>query len=92
MCVYGAFDITCFYLFSGNNLHLMFLLDEVVKGAEVLGPLPYCFIGDEGFPLKTYLVRPYPGQYLDDEKSICNYRFSRGRRVVENSFGILAQR
>ena len=64
----------------------------MIPGAEELGPLPYCFIGDEGFPLKRYLVRPFPGSYLDDAKLICNYRFSRGRRVAENAFGILAQR
>lgn len=27
------------------------------------GPiLPYCLVGDEAFPLKSYLLRPYPGR------------------------------
>ncbi|KAL4714708.1 hypothetical protein ACJJTC_005198 [Scirpophaga incertulas] len=44
-------------------------------------------IGDEAFPLKTYLMRPYPGTQLDDEsKKIYNYRHSRARRVSENAF------
>ncbi len=26
--------------------------------------LPYVIIGDEAFPLKTYMLRPYPGRFL----------------------------
>ena len=55
-----------------------------------LNPLPYFLIGDEIFPLKTYLMRPYAGSSsLDEKKSVYNYRHSRARRVIENAFGIL---
>lgn len=27
-------------------------------------PLPYVIVGDEAFPLKSYMLRPYPGRYL----------------------------
>lgn len=54
--------------------------------------MPYYFLGDEGFPLKEYLMRPYPGKYLDEKKRCFNYRLSRGRRTIENAFGILASR
>ena len=63
---------------------------KLLPGRE--NPLPYVIVGDEAFPLKTYLLKPYPSRQLDLSKRIFNYRLSRARRVVENVFGILASR
>ncbi|KAA0722998.1 hypothetical protein E1301_Tti019038 [Triplophysa tibetana] len=54
--------------------------------------LPYLFVGDEAYPLRTDLMKPYPFRQLDHSQRIFNYRLSRARRVVENAFGILANR
>lgn len=56
--------------------------------------LPFTIIGDEAFPLKTYLLRPYPGpqMYADDTKKKFNDRLSRARKVVEDTFGQLTQK
>ena len=57
-------------------------------------PMPYVIVGDEAFPMKTYLLRPYSKHHQegDESKKIYNYRLSRALRVFENAFGILASR
>ena len=49
----------------------------------------YTFVVDGAFPMKPYLLRPYPGRDLTGEvsKKVFNYRLSRARRAIENSFG-----
>lgn len=54
--------------------------------------LPNFIVSDEAFPLKPYLMRPYPGKDLSHEEKVYNYRLSRARRVVENTFGIMCSR
>ena len=49
-------------------------------------------VADDAFPLKEYILKPYSQVGLTREKRIFNYRLSCARRIVENGFGILANR
>ena len=39
-------------------------------------PLPYFFVGDEIFPLKAWLMRPFPGKLTELQRPL-DYRLSR---------------
>lgn len=53
---------------------------------------PYFIVADDIFPLKPYLMKPYPGMMLPLPKKIYNFRICTARRTIENTFGILASR
>ena len=62
---------------------------EKIPGIDM--EIPYYLLGDEIFPLEPWLTRPYPGNQPEPEQ-IFNYRQSRSRLPIENSFGILVAR
>ena len=75
-------------LFENNKMHVP---EASTKMGCKFEPLPYFLLGDEIFPLKLRLMKPYPGTLTGDQR-IFNYRLSRGRRTIENRFGILVAR
>ena len=63
----------------------------MLPGSQIM--FPYFIIGDGGFPLKTYLMRPYSrGINYGNQQKIFNYRLSRARRIIESAFGTLTNR
>ena len=54
--------------------------------------LPHVIVGDEAFPLKPGLMKPYPFRGLTIEQRVFNFRLSHARRVAENAFGIIVNR
>ena len=69
---------------------------NIPESEEITGDdleVPYFLVGDEIFPLKNWLMRPYSGKALVNEtRKIFNYRLSRARRIIENTFGIMVAR
>ncbi|XP_051508028.1 uncharacterized protein LOC127414207 [Myxocyprinus asiaticus] len=70
-------------------------LENRTSNIPAPAPLPasdrllfYFIVADEAFPLKEYLMKPYPNRRLYVEQRIFNYRLSQARRAVENAFGI----
>ena len=54
--------------------------------------LPFVFVSDDAFGLKEDMMKPYPFQNRTFEEKVFDYRFSRARRIIENSFGIATAR
>ncbi|XP_071961474.1 uncharacterized protein [Antedon mediterranea] len=61
-----------------------------LPGSDIV--TPHVILADDAFPLHRNIMKPYPQRGLSREKRAYNYRLSRGRRVVENVFGHLANR
>jgi len=49
-------------------------------------------VGEEAFALSEHVLLPYPNKKSTFLKRIYNYRLSRARRIVECTFGILANK
>ncbi len=54
--------------------------------------MPYFLIGYGAFALRMWFMKPYSRKNLEFPEGIFNYRLFWARRVVENAFGILANR
>jgi len=83
----GIFRHSSLYqLLSNNNFNMPHAKKLPLSDVE----LPFVILGDGAYPLLSYLMRPYPRRQLTESRRLFNYCLSRGRRVVESAFGILA--
>lgn len=76
---------------------------EYILGKEILppkplpgfnDPMPHVLLGDEGFALEKYIMRPYDKRSAMRNKDMKTYNsyHNRARRISENAFGILVQK
>jgi len=83
----GIFHHSSLYqLLSSNNFNMPNTRKQPLSDVE----LPFVIPGNEAYPLLSYLMKPYPRRQLTESRRFFNYRLSRGRRVAESAFGILA--
>jgi hypothetical protein len=68
------------------------LPDPAVLPNDIGEELPYYLVGDDAFALSEFMMKPFSRRSMELEERVFNYRLSRARRVVENAFGILANR
>ena len=78
--------ISLYQLLRSNNFNMPNAKKLPLSDVE----LPFVILGDEAYLLLSYFMRPYPRRQLSESRKLFNYRLSRGRRVVEGDFGILA--
>lgn len=55
-------------------------------------PMPFCLVADEAFGLSRHILRPFGKKTLTPMKKIYNRRQTTARRMVECTFGILANK
>lgn len=71
------------------NEKLPFPKNTTVNGTK----LPFVFVGDDAFPLTKRIMKPFSlKRKLSKEEIIFNYRLSRARRCIENTFGIMSSK
>jgi len=55
-------------------------------------PLHNIELGDNVFPMRQWLMKPYSCRNMTNNEKIFNYRLSQARRVIKNESGIHANR
>jgi len=77
-------------LLESNKLNIP---DPRVLPSDAEGlSMSFVLVGDKAFTLSQHVLWPYPNKMLTFLKRTYNYRLSRARRIVECTFGILANK
>lgn len=90
-CFFSYIDIGCNGRASDGGVFERLGLKQALENNSLDIPEHSVILGDAAFPLKKYLMKPFPTRTTRREK-VFNYRLSRARRIVENAFGILVSR
>lgn len=76
------------FLIENGNFHMP--PATVLPGTDCQAP--HVLVGDEAYPLKEYLLRPFPKNNLSPENVLFNERLSRARNTIECAFGLLSSK
>lgn len=86
--MYTCIDIGANGLASDSAIFRDSTLNIALKNNTLGMPEKFVIIGDDAFPLRTNLLKPYSKTGLNNSEILFSYRLSRARRVVGNVFGI----
>lgn len=90
---FTCIDIGAHGSLSGGGIFNISSLKKVIEDNLLDLPVGAVILGDEAFPLTSYLMKPYHRRnILTKKEKKYNYRHFCARRIVENAFGILASR
>ncbi|KAF2905500.1 hypothetical protein ILUMI_00666 [Ignelater luminosus] len=85
----GVFE-DCDFAVELNRHSLNIPEDTPLPGMTI--PVPHVLLADAAFPAQQHILKPFPMKDMTKHQRIYNYQISRGRRIVENAFGILVNR
>lgn len=76
---------------SDGGIFVKSALQAAIEGNLLDLPDNSVILGDDAFPSKEYLMKPFPRRATQSLKErVYNYRHCRARRISKNYFGILA--
>lgn len=85
----GTFKASLFYkAIISKNLNIP--APSKLPGSMV--QVPYFFLGDGAYPLKPYLLKPFPGKKRIERERNFNSVLSKSRVSVENAYGFSCQK
>nr|CAI5866953.1 unnamed protein product [Callosobruchus analis] len=77
---------------ADSNIFKQSLLNKKLCSGSLDIPDKRPLLADEAFAMSENVMRPYAKKDLDNKKRIFNYRLTRARRLIECTFGILANK
>lgn len=86
----GTLYESTFYKFLQNDDN--FPPDQLIAEINSETSMPYLYLADDAYPLRKRIMKPYGHKKLTAAQRIFNGRLSRGRRCVECTFGIIANK
>lgn len=64
-------------------------LNQVLQNKTAELPENAVLVGDDAFPQRFNLLKPYSRKLVTEKELVFNYNLSRARSISENTFGIL---
>nr|CAI5844570.1 unnamed protein product [Callosobruchus analis] len=83
---------TLLWVHSYSKISYTYLLPDIYLTMTMHHQYPFMFVADDAFALSKNVLVPCMKKNLNVLRRIYNYRHTRARRMVECTFGILANK